>query len=515
MTVLRAIVLVVLGAAEAAAALRWLRVAQREHYLPGAPLRFAWRWWFANPALGLVVVVALAAALLARVVPELGLLVGLIFLVGPPGLGVRGRTARLNWTRRLALIAVAMAVISAAMVALVGVAAGLAWAVTCAALVVVLTPLVTELSLITLHPLEDRLARRFVSQAIAVLANVRPSIVGITGSYGKTSTKGYLAHLLAGRFAVIASPRSYNNRAGLARTVNELLVPGTDVLIAEMGAYGPGEIAALCSWLPPRISIITAIGPVHLERFKSLDRTLLAKAEIAAQADTTVLNVDDVRLAGLARDLRDAGREVVRCSAADVDADVALIADADGYALYRNGTLAGHADVAPSARVPALTNLACAVGAAIALGCTPAEIIERLGTVPVTENRLQVRRLTSGATVLDDTFNSNPAGARLALDALANHGGRRRVVVTPGMVELGPVQVEENARFGELAGTVATDVLVVGRTNRRALMRALALDGGAAAIAVRTRDEAVDWVRAELGPDDVVLYENDLPDHYP
>ena len=121
------------------------------------------------------------------------------------------------------------------------------------------------------------------------------SIVGIVlgGSYGKTSTKGYLAHLLAGRYSVVASPRSFNNRAGLARTVNELLVPGTDVLIAEMGAYGPGEIAELCRWLPPEVAVITAIGPVHLERFKSLDRTLAAKAEITVGAETVVLNVDD------------------------------------------------------------------------------------------------------------------------------------------------------------------------------------------------------------------------------
>jgi UDP-N-acetylmuramoyl-tripeptide--D-alanyl-D-alanine ligase len=515
MSTLRAIALVALGLAEIAAGLRWLRVAQREHYLAGAPLRFARRWWFANPLVATVAGIGLAAAVAARYLPELGFLVAVIFACGPPGLGLRGRTARLAWTRRLVLIAIAMAGISAAVVVIVALATGLAWAVMTLALLVGLVPIVAELGLLALTPLEDRLARRYVAKAVTVLAQVRPMIVAITGSYGKTSTKGYAAHLLAGRFNVVASPRSFNNRAGLARTVNELLVLGTDVLIGEMGAYGPGEIAALCAWLPPKVAVITAIGPVHLERFRTLERTLAAKAEITAGAETTVLNVDDERLAGLARDLRAAGREVVRCSAVDVTADVALLTEAEGYRLHVSGTFVGEVTVPPAARVPALTNLACAVGVAIALGCAPQEILARLAGVPTTENRLQLRRTAAGATVLDDTFNSNPAGARLALAALAEHGGARRVVITPGMVELGHLQVEENARFAALASAVATDVIVVGRTNRRALAQGLADGGRRATLEVPTREQAVEWVRSELGPDDIVLYENDLPDHYP
>ena len=128
-------------------------------------------------------------------------------------------------------------------------------------------------------------------------------VVGVTGSYGKTTTKNYIAFLLAGDRAVLASPRSYNNRAGLSRTVNEHLAPGTEVLVAEMGAYGAGEIAALCEWLRPEIAVITSIGPAHLERFGSLEQTLEAKAEITATAQVVVLNVDDARLAGLAKRL--------------------------------------------------------------------------------------------------------------------------------------------------------------------------------------------------------------------
>ena len=126
--------------------------------------------------------------------------------------------------------------------------------------------------------------------------------------------------------------------------------------------------------------------------------------------------------------------------------------------------------------------------------------------------------------MLDDTYNSNPAGAAVALSLLAELGAhaKRRVVVTPGMVELGRLQQHENSALGRSAAAVATDLVVVGRTNRRALLEgARSASGdrtagsGLSVVEVPTRQDAVTWVKANVGPGDVVLYENDLPDHYP
>ena len=114
-------------------------------------------------------------------------------------------------------------------------------------------------------------------------------MVAITGSYGKTTTKQYTAHLLSGSFRVVASPASFNNRMGLARAINEQLAPGTEVFIAEMGTYGRGEIAELCTWIRPEVSAIVAIGPVHLERFKTEERIVSAKSEILDGAKVGVL----------------------------------------------------------------------------------------------------------------------------------------------------------------------------------------------------------------------------------
>jgi UDP-N-acetylmuramoyl-tripeptide--D-alanyl-D-alanine ligase len=116
--------------------------------------------------------------------------------------------------------------------------------------------------------------------------------------------------------------------------------------------------------------------------------------------------------------------------------------------------------------------------------------------------------------VIDDTFNSNPAGCEAALDTLARLETKRRVVVTPGMVELGPIQDDENEKFAAAASELADDVVLVARTNRHALEFGAA-KGNADIHIVDTREEAVAWVREHLGNCDAVLYENDLPDHFP
>jgi UDP-N-acetylmuramoyl-tripeptide--D-alanyl-D-alanine ligase len=476
--------------ATALAGLRGLRVAQREHYLPGSASRFALRWWFGlgpNRLLAL----AVAIGILGTPVRPLGAVVaGVAIACGPFGLSLRGRApGPLSWTRRLRTLA---AVWAALQLVLLGIGAVAGVPEVFVAVGAAFVPMLVDAACAITEPIEYRLGRRFVDQAKARLQSVRPTVVAITGSYGKTSTKGYVAHLLAPSTSVVASPRSFNNRAGLARAINENLVPGTEVFIAEMGTYGPGEIAALCEWIDPRIGVITAIGPVHLERFGSEDKIVEAKSEIFAKADVAVLNIDDDRLRALADRLEGEGKRVIRCSGADV---AAMLDGVD----------------APAG------NVACAVAVALELGVPAEDIKELVKTLPTAANRLARSESDAGWTILDDTFNSNPAGAARALDALeaAAGEGKRRIVVTPGMVELGPRQHEENATFARDAATRATDLVVVGHTNRKALLAGAA--GRAAQVrTVDSREQAVAWVREQaLGPGDAVLYENDRPDHYP
>jgi UDP-N-acetylmuramoyl-tripeptide--D-alanyl-D-alanine ligase len=494
--------------------LRWLRVAQAEHYHAGSALRFARRWWTSRPenlALDGMAAVGAVATVLPGPARTIGaLLVALVVGCGPVGLSPRGRTSKLAWTRRLRTLAATWGVIEVAVVAAAIVLRGPAPVPL--AIGALATPLLVDLACFLTGPFEERLAGRWVQRAAAKVADVAPLVVGITGSYGKTSTKLYVGHLAGGTRAVVVSPRSFNNRAGLARAVNEHLAPGSEVFVAEMGAYGPGEIAELCKWLPPEIGVITAIGPVHLERFGTEDAIVRAKSEILAPARVAVLNVDDPRLAVVADAAARAGKTVWRCSALDRAADVAVVSEGEQCIVLRSGR-----EIVRVGELGApASNVACAVAVALALEVPEAVVARRLVTLPPVENRLSPRPGATGATILDDTFNSNPVGAARALDALcaAAPDGRRRVVVTPGMVELGPRQAEENRAFAAAAAEVATAVVVVGRTNRAPLVQGAA--GGAAEIVVvDTLPEAVAWVSKHVGPGDAVLYENDLPDVYP
>lgn len=478
------------AAASVPAGLRWLRVAQREHYLPWSAGRFQWKWWLSSPANTALAVVSLVGILGSVFHPLWGFLVPLA-QVGPFGLSVRGLTSPLAWTSRLRRVAIVSGVVF-----LVGLTVGL---VQNEAIVIVgslfFLPLVIDVALWILAPLEKRLGTQWVERAASKLQSVGADVVAITGSYGKTTTKNYVAHLVGASRRTVASPASFNNRMGLARAINENLVPGTEVFVAEMGTYGRGEIAELCEWIPPKVAAMVAIGPVHLERFKTVENIVRAKSEILDRAGVGVICVDHPLLADLARE-RASTMRIIEVSTGD-----GIIIDGDRVA-----------DV-PEGAFPA--NLAVALGICRALDIDLTEVLARTGDLPAAEHRQSVMTAGGGFTIIDNTFNSNPEGARSALEALAAAGaGGQTAVITPGMVELGPVQNKENMEFAAEASAQVDHFVIVGRTNRPYLLEGSA-NGKASVTVVDSRDEAVEWARANLGPGDAVLYENDLPDHYP
>jgi UDP-N-acetylmuramoyl-tripeptide--D-alanyl-D-alanine ligase len=471
--------------------------------------RFAWRWWTSSPGSVGLGLAAVAGIVGSAFFSPLAALTGLAVLVGPLGLSVRGRTSPLAWTRRLRTLAIGSAV---ALVGL-GVAAALSPVPFVAGAVLVAASFVVVDGVgVVLVPIEDRVASPWVERARRRLDAVSPSVVAITGSFGKTSTKHHLAELLAGSTTVVPTPRSFNNRAGLARAINEHLVDDTKVFIAEMGSYGPGEIRSMCEWCRPDVAVLTSIGPVHLERFGTIERIVAAKAEITDGASTVVCNVDDERLSALADSLRAAGRAVLTAGSKHADADVRVEVVAERWRVVVRGET-----VLVTSPIPGIhaTNLACALAAGVALGFDVHALAARIPQVAPVANRLTVASAPSGVLVVDDTYNANPAGAGAALELLGSLPVEgRRVVVTPGMVELGRRQRTENEAFAGAASRVAAVMVVVGRTNLSSLRRGAA-HGGAAVVAVPTRERAVDWVRGALGRGDAVLYENDLPDHYP
>lgn len=449
------------------------------------------RWWTSGVANAALLGIAVVGVLGTLVSVWFGFLV-VLAQIGPIGLSVKGISSPLAWTHRLKRLAVVTGT-ALVLFLLAGVLTGTPFWV---AVALFALPALVDLGLIIMSPIEKAWGTQWVDRAAAKLRAVAPQVVAITGSYGKTSTKNYLAHLLAGSKRTVASPASFNNRMGLAKAINEGLNPGTEVLIAEMGAYGPGEIGELCAWIRPTVSAMVSIGPVHLERFGTEENIVRSKSEILDRTEAGVISVDHPLLARLA-DERSSDVKIIRVSAANdaIRIDGEFVSDVPGGVFG--------------------TNLAVAMGIGSALGLGIEEMKQRLGDLPVTEHRQALSTSELGFTIIDDTFNSNPVGARRGLEVLAEAGANgKTAVVTPGMVEMGSRQYEENFEFARKAADEVDAMVIVGQTNRSSLEKGAA-KGSAAVTVVASRAEAIEWVRSSLGPGDAVLYENDLPDHYP
>jgi UDP-N-acetylmuramoyl-tripeptide--D-alanyl-D-alanine ligase len=513
-TVILVATLVTGGVALWAGLSRWWRVAQRVQYLPGETLRVERLWVSRRPFTivlwGVSVAVALVGVVAAAIgVPELVWLLPVAPLVAmwaPWRLPIRGVTKPLAVTGRL----VRLALVTVFFVALVGGVAVVFLGPAGILVPILLLALLVDAGTTVMWPVEKLAQKKFLHQAKEKLQKINPQIVAITGSYGKTSTKGYVAHLVSTKYSVLASPASFNNMMGLSKSVNEKLTPGTEVFVAEMGMNAEGRIRELVHHFPPYISAITVIGEAHMERLGSKEAIFRAKSEITENASVVVLPVDQPELVGLADTCRSRGTIVVTVSAQGLAADVSIDPEA-GVVRY------GPDALPETITLEGLThpvNVAVALGIAWALDI-PAELaIPHTHTLPVAAHRTEVVETENGVAIIDDTYNSNPLGAKRAVEAaaaLATDRGGRLFVVTPGMVELGPVQGERNRHLGQLVSELGGQLVAVGLTNRRALVDG----GGDNTETFLTRNQAVRFVTETATELDVILYENDLPDHYP
>ncbi|MBN1679710.1 MAG: UDP-N-acetylmuramoyl-tripeptide--D-alanyl-D-alanine ligase [Anaerolineae bacterium] len=391
-----------------------------------------------------------------------------------------------------------------------------------------LCPLILPLANVIMYPVEASFRYMFRARARRILQRANPTVIGITGSYGKTSTKEYLAHILGGRYRVLATPKSYNTLMGVCIVINNQLKDdyGYDYFIVEMGAYVEGEIRGICHLVQPGISIVTAVGPQHLERFGSVETIAKAKYEIIEalpQDGVGVFNWDNhyvrsmyergypdtrlavswqnadhaVQLRFLARDIR----ESVDGITFDV-IDTFLEEEA-----HFNTPLLGQHNI---------TNILLATAVARHLGIPLTEIAMRVASLEPAEHRLHRKKLSSGITLIDDAYSANPVGAHNALDVLAYHTSGRRILITPGLVELGQLQEQENKKLGHHAAQVCTDIVLVGIEQTQPIQRGIRAVGfdEARLFIFDTRDEAIAWFQHEPQSGDTVLFLNDLPDTY-
>jgi UDP-N-acetylmuramoyl-tripeptide--D-alanyl-D-alanine ligase len=348
------------------------------------------------------------------------------------------------------------------------------------------------------------------------------TIVGITGSSGKTSTKDLLAAVLAPLGEVVAPPGSFNNELGHPWTVLRATA-GTDYLILELSARHPGNIAELAAIAPPAIGVVLNVGTAHLGEFGSREAIARTKSELpqsVPRSGVVVLNVDDPAVAAMA-DVTAA--RVVRVSrhrgaegSADVWADAVTLDELarPQFTLHTAGSdvdirLAVHGD-------HQVSNALCAAAVALECGATTEQVSRALaGAGPVSQHRMRVSTRADGVTVIDDAYNANPDSMQAGLQALAwiarGGGGapRRSWAVLGEMAELGDDAISEHDRIGRLAVRLDVSRLVVvgiGRT-MSAMHHGAVMEGswGGQAAIVADADAALTQLRAELQPRDVVL----------
>lgn len=398
-------------------------------------------------------------------------------------------------------------------------------------LVFLCAPLILVGGNVIIQPVEAFMRQRFINRAKGVLAEVNPVVVGITGSYGKTTTKNYLAHILSGRYKTYPTPKSYNTMMGVCIAINNDIANDHSIeyFICEMGAYIPGEIQRIADLTHPSIGIVVEVGPQHLERFGTVENIATAKYEIikALPPDGVgIFNWDNPYVREMYQ--RDYPKTRIAVSHEVDPAKVPangprfiaseMSETLDGLKFYVTDTQTDERELFETSLLGQhnVTNVLLAAAAAIHEGMKLRDVAYRVRALRPAESRLVKQATTQGITIINDAYSANPAGVVSALKVLGLHQTGKRLLITPGMVELGQLHETENKKLGTVAAQYATDVILVGAEQTAPIKAGLteAHFPSERLQVVEKLAEAVDWYQSNLKPGDTVLFLNDLPETY-
>lgn len=305
------------------------------------------------------------------------------------------------------------------------------------------------------------------------------AVIGITGSYGKTTTKDALFHILSQKYKTLKTEGNYNTLLGIAKTIIKKLKSEHQIFICEIGAYQIGSIKKVCGLIKPKIGIITAIGEMHLERFGSTENIFKTKLELIESLPKNGFGF-------LPKDIKP-----------KIEQSNLKIKTKIDYFLSKEELLLKIGEL---------------------FGVKKEETLKCLETAPLTPHRQQIIKTSAGITIIDDTYNSNPAGFKSALEILKKYPAKRKILATPGMIEFGERQFELNKKAAAQAAEIADFIIIVNETNKKALVSGLKEKLGVQykqkVFEVKDLEEAKIKLSQIAIPDSIVLLENDLPDHY-
>lgn len=314
-------------------------------------------------------------------------------------------------------------------------------------------------------PVEKCVYLKYKHQAINKLNSMNMPVIGITGSYGKTSSKNILNDILNIKFNAFSTPKNFNTPYGLINSINNYLDKFNDIFIAEMGAFKRGEIKKTCDLMHPKYGILTIIGEAHLESFGSRENIQKGKFELIESLPSDgigILNGDDeyqrnyqlknnckVYYIGIDSDNLDCRAINIKLSSNGTSFDVIFKEDDNKYS-FQTKLLGKHN----------VYNILAGIMLGKCLGMSIEELQRGVSSIKVIEHRLELKKY-GNINIIDDAYNSNPVGSKMALDVLNLMDGEK-IIVTPGMIELGDKQYELNYKFGEYISNVCDYVILVG-----------------------------------------------------
>ena len=380
-------------------------------------------------------------------------------------------------------------------------------------------PLWTALGGLLAWPIEKGISEAYFRDAQRILRSREDLIkIGITGSWGKTSVKFILGELLAVRFPTLVTPASFNTPMGVTKVIRTMLEPGHRVFVAEMGARHVGDIREMCRLVHPTMGLLTSVGPQHLDTFHTQERITKTKYELMdaiPEGGTCFFSDDDgiiyglwektekeKYLAGLHPDRDDVWAENIQVSSSG---SRFLLCTKDEKTECETELL-GELNI---------RNIVLSAAVCYRLGMSGKEISVGIRRLKPVAHRLELKRNPSGITVLDDAFNSNIQGAEQAFQTLRQFSGKR-IVVTPGMVELGDREEEMNYQFGLRMAECCDAAILVGRQRSVKIREGLQAKGfpEEKIHIVGSLNEAAELLKTMAGAGDCILFENDLPDNY-
>ncbi len=367
-------------------------------------------------------------------------------------------------------------------------------------------------------PIEKSIQLKYYKKAKRKLeSNQNLKVIGITGSYGKTSTKYIIATILSQKYNTLITPESYNTTMGVVRTINEKLDNTHQVFVCEMGAKNIGDIKEICDLVKPQYGVLTAIGPQHLETFKTLENVKTTKMELVnslPQNGKSFVNFEDENI----KEIKFNENNIKfgldeKCDYYATDIEINEFGSNFNIKMKENRTINVKTKLLG---IHNIVNIVGAVAVCDELGLTKEEIIAGIRFLKPVTHRLELKRNPNGSIIIDDAYNSNVKGAKMALDVLGNFKNRKRVLITPGIVDLGEKVEEYNKNLGKQASKSCDYIILVGEKQAKPILEGILEEGYNKEDIYVAKDitEAINKMNEIMDSNTVVLFENDLPDNY-